>query len=252
MHVEDVNDDLGTAKKPFKVIACIPVHGRLPLLEITIKRLYHLNGCDKVICSGDGLEEKKLCESLGAIWVAHPNKPLGAKWNSAFMKAKEFNPDAVVYVGSSDWLVHNWFHIMEAIVKEKHFVGPAGCYFLDIAHERRAVWWGGYKTSKFHQNRADETIGIGRMISRELMDKIGWKPFYDTYDNSLDRSMKEICKKAGYDDFMLEIKGAVSISTDKWVNKHNFTHHWAGALTSERIENADHWCKVFFPEALML
>lgn len=246
----DSMDDLGTAKAPFRVIACLPVHGRLPLLKLTIERLYRVNGCYKVICAGDGLEEKKLCESLGAVWVPHQNQPLGAKWNAAFMKAKEFNPDAVVYVGSSDWLVSSWFSIMEPIIKEKHFVGPAGCYFLDIGEERRAVWWAGYKTSRFHQNRADETIGIGRMLSRELMDKIGWKPFDDTFDNSLDRSMKERCRKVGVDDYMMDIKGALSISTNRWMNKHKFEHHYGNALPSERLD-PNYLCSLF-PEALTL
>lgn len=250
MQLNDTNDDLALPKNGFNVIACVAVHGRLPLLKHTIERLYKKNGCYKVICSGDGLEEKKLCESLGAVWVPAKNKPLGAKWNAAFMKAKSFYPDAVLYVGSSDFVSDNWITVMKPYVENYDFVGAPGCHFLDIGDEMRVCFWPGYKFSQFHKDRGTETIGIGRMISARLMNKIGWQPFDNNYDNSLDRSMKERCKKYGLvDDYMVnENIKAVSISTNRWANKHNFTSHWAGAIPSERLDDVYTFVNANFPE----
>jgi hypothetical protein len=248
MHFEEVNDDLAIPIKRFKVIACLPVLGRLPLLEHTIRRLYEKNKCHKVICSGDGALDRELCTSLGAVWVQSSNKPLGQKWNKAFQKAQEYSPDAVVYVGSSDFLSDNWLSVMETYVKEKHFVGVAGCHFIDIGKEKlRGVYWSGYKDTKYHKDRGDETIGIGRMLSSSLMDKLDWKPFNDLYDNSLDRSMKEKCKKAGIDDFMVnENVKAVSISTHQWINKHRFEQHWDGEPeANKRLSDVDGFVSEF-------
>ena len=249
------NDDLAGAPRPFRVIACMPVHGRLPLLVQTIQRLYKKNGVERVICSGDGAEEKKLCEELGAVWVPHQNRPLGAKWNAAFKKAADYNPDAVLYVGSSDFVSDNWIEVMKPYVENYGFAGVPGCHFFDIDSEAnyRCCFWPGYRGSKYHKERADETIGIGRMISGTVMEKIGWEPFTATYDNSLDRSMKErILKYAGIDDQMVRDPNirAVSISTDQWSNKHNFLHHYNNYLPSQFLPDAEGFAGQYFPELL--
>jgi len=108
----DPNDDLAMAKRPFRVVAVIPVHERLELLPLTITRLYKKNGLDRVICVGDGRKEKAICMEAGAMWVTHQNKPLGAKWNYGYQAARELKPDAVVFVGSSDWICDDWIQIM--------------------------------------------------------------------------------------------------------------------------------------------
>jgi hypothetical protein len=244
----DPSDDLAGAVPPFKVVACIPVHGRVPLLPLTIKRLYQKNDVYKVICVGDGKEENRVCEESGAVWVPSANTPLGAKWNRAFMAAKEFKPDACLYVGSSDWLSNDWLTLMKPHVDAHQMAGVPGCYFMDIREKIRAVNWKGYIGV-----RADETIGIGRVLSAELLNKIGWKPFDDNKVGSLDRSMKEICSKVGVTDFMVRdprLK-AVSISTGQWENKHVFSQHWNNLLPSEKINDIDYFLKDF-PEAIQL
>lgn len=253
MTFEEVNDDLALPSKPFKVVAAIAVHGRLPLLEHTINRLYKKNGCYKVVCAGDGIEERKLCESLGAVWTPRRNKPLGMKWNAAFQKARDFNPDAVVFVGSSDWLSNNWFQIMRPYIETHGFAGVPGCYLADLGAEIRLCdWTCGY--AGYRQDRADESIGIGRMLSRRLLDAIDWTPFDSVLDNSLDRSMKDRSKLKYYEDFMVkndQLK-ALSLSTSLWPNKHKFYMHWGGLIPSIRMENPGQWLAENFPEVLEL
>lgn len=242
------NDDMAGCKEPFNVVAVIPVHGRLPLLPLTIRRLYETNECYKVICVGDGVEEKRICEEAGALWVPHQNKPLGSKWNRGFEAAEWFNPHAVLYVGSSDWLSRNWIETMKPHVQLNQMAGVPGCHFMDIQEKIRLVNWKGYVGK-----RSDETIGIGRMLSRELLEKIKWKPFDNIKNDSLDRSMKDNCKKVGVSDFMVYDQSlkAVSISTGLWDNKHHFSHHWNNMLPSEKIFEFDEFLWEF-PEAKQL
>lgn len=236
MSYEEANDDYATAKPPYKVIAALAVHGRLPLLKHTIERLYKKNGCFKVICSGDNPEDKQLCQSLGAVWVHARNKPLGNKWNQAFFKANEFSPDAVVFVGSSDWISDNWFQIMRPYLDKYGFAGVPGCSLADIGDTIRTLHWKGYKG--YSKEREDETIGSGRMLSRRMLEDTGWLPFNPILDNSLDRSMKDRAYEAGFNDFMVhdDRLKSLSISTNKWPNKHKFEMHWSGMIPSEKIE----------------
>ena len=258
MTYEEVNDDLGLSMKPFRVVACLAVHGRLPLLKHTIERLYKKNGCYKVVCAGDGQEEKKLCESLGAIWTPRRNKPLGMKWNSAFQRAKDFNPDAVLYVGSSDWICDDWIHIMRPHVEKHGFAGVPGCSLIDIGETLRAVHWTGYKG--YRTDRENETIGSGRMLSRRLLDAIDWTPFDPVLHNSLDWSMKVISWKKGITDFMVydDRLKSLSFSTSgpyKWPkdqkNKHDFEMHWNNLIPSEKI-NAQEFAGKYFPEVNLI
>jgi hypothetical protein len=243
--MSDADDDLGGAQAPYRVIAVIPVHGRLDLLPYTIQRLYRKNDVYRVICVGDGAVEKAVCEYEGARWVPYQNKPLGAKWNAGFLEAKKYNPDAVLYVGSSDWLSNNWIPIMKPHVDQYGMVGVPGCHFIDIADKLRAVYWPGYIGE-----RSNETIGIGRMLSKDLLDKIDWKPFHDDKDSSLDRSMKDKAAKAGVPEFFVKddrLK-ALSISTNKWINKHKFDMHWMNQLPSEKISDVDSFVNENLPE----
>lgn len=242
------NDDLCNARH-FMVIACIPVFGRMPLLKHTIERLYKKNGVYKVICVGDG-PEKELCESLGAVWVHHVNKPLGRKWNAAFVKAQDYYHDACLFVGSSDWLSDNWLSEMEPHMKDNDLIGSAGCNFMHLYKDGRieACYWRGYT-----ERRKGESIGIGRLISKKILKEINYRPFDDKLDNSLDYSMIRRISDAQGRIKVVETKAiSVSISTDLWRNKHQFSHHYTGLLPSKRIENAENWANIHFPEAKTL
>src|SRR5687768_8544296 len=219
MTYNEVNDDFGLATPPFTVVAAMAVNGRLPLLEHTITRLYQKNGCYKVICSGDNPDDKALCESLGAVWVHHINKPLGAKWNASFSHARLYNPDAVLYVGSSDWVSDNWIHVMKPHIVKHGFAGVPGCSLADVGQTIRLCHWSGY--DGYRADRADETIGSGRMLSRDLLERLSWQPFNPLWDNSLDRSMKDRAVAVGYTDFMVQDSKlkSLSLSTPYWTNK---------------------------------
>lgn len=248
MDYTDVNDDMAIAKPPYRVVACLAVHGRLPLLRHTIQRLYKVNGCYRVICAGSSVMEKRLCDELGAIYVPADNKPLARKWNKAFQKAREYKPNAVLFVGSSDWISWDWLHILRLYVEYHHFVGVQGCHFLDIGKTMRLVNWKGYGEER------KESIGIGRLLSAKLMDALNWQPFDNRLDNSMDSSMKKRVEAAGFKEYiypgMTGIK-AVSISTDQWPNKHKFEDHWTNKLPSEKIEDVDGFLKDF-PEAYQI
>jgi hypothetical protein len=242
-------DDSGLCCGGFKVVACIPTHGRLPLLKHTIERLYNKNGVYKVICVGDH-EEKTFCESLGAEFIQVKNKPLGRKWNTAFAAAQKYNPDACLFIGSSDWISDNWLTEMEPYTKQYDLVGMPGCYFLHVGNEdNRLCHWPGYVGP-----RKGESIGIGRLISRSLMDKINWRPFNDALDSSLDRSMIDKVNSVNGTIFNVVSDKifSVSISTDQWVNLHKFEMHWNNILPSKKIFEVDNFLNQHFPEAYQI
>ena len=222
------------------IVAPIPVNGRLPLLKHTIQRLK----C-KVICIGHEPEAKELCESLGAEWIQHDNFPLGAKWNAGFQAAKKYNPAGVLFVGSSDWVGDGYIDHCEKLLEQYDFIGKLGCYFADVGETIRAVSWSGYEG-----RRLGEPIGIGRVLSNRILDTMNWKPFDDKQDNSLDYVMYEKARKGNTYILTDPNQKLLSISTNKWINKHKFEQHWSNQIPSQRI-NPSHLSESF-PELNLL
>lgn len=231
-----------------KTVAVIPVKGRIPLLKQTIRRLYRKNGVHKVICIGDTFEEKTACEFEGAEFITHPNNPLGKKWNRGFQAAKQYDPDAVLFVGSSDWISDNWLNTIEPYIMEKEvdLIGKPDFYLLDIGQVLRFCHWKGYT----QRERKNEPIGIGRVLSRHILSKMDWKPIADDLNNSIDFSMyKNVLANQG-NVMLLKTAGiqSLSISCDQWPNMHKFNDHYSNKLPSDRMHDFGKWLDEKFPE----
>lgn len=214
-----------------KIVVPIPVFGRYPLLKQTINRLYRKNKVHKVILIGTEPKVKQIADEMGCEFVYHSNIPLGAKWNAGFKACQKYNPDAVLFCGSSDWLSEDYLTYYNPSFD---VAGKLGCHFADVGQiEDRAVYWGGYQDTI----RKTETIGIGRILSKSILDLMEWQPFNSSKDSSLDFSMWTKCKELGATFQTIEPHQGklLSISHYSWENKHKFNEHWTNQLPSDKI-----------------
>jgi len=232
-HFLSIEEDNYLRVSNYKIVAVIPVHGRLPLLKLTIERLYKKNKVHKVICIGSE-NEKNTCLHAGADFIEHENKPLGRKWNAGFQKAKMYEPDAVLFVGSSDWISDNWIDYMAVYLKDFDLIGKPDFNLVDYGHQLRACHWPGYTDHR----RANEPIGIGRLISARVLNKMNWQPMEDKLDSSLDWSMyqKVLNLRGNVKLIKSDSIQSLSLSTHQWENKHKFEDHWRGKLPSKKID----------------
>ena len=214
-----------------KVIAVIPVYGRESLLKYTVRRLYEKNYIYKVIIVGENDSERNVIENEGGIWLQYSNVWLGDKWNIGFKFSKKYKPDAMLFVGSSDWVSQDWIFSSYKYIKEGYgYVGKNDYHMIDISNnEINSNHWLGYPW----EDRKYETIGIGRLISREFLEKIEYKPFDKNSNIGMDKTMYQKCLSNG-----LKVKiinndtdhvTFLSLSCDLWVNKHVFKYHKHGA-----------------------
>lgn len=210
------------------IVAVIPVFGREPLLKYTIRRLYRKNKINHVIVIGESESEKNIAISEGGIFIKHPNRPLGKKWNAGYIYAKQFNPDALLFVGSSDWISSDWIdRAYSEILNGAGYVGKNDFDMIDITNKiKRSCKWNGYVC-----DRSKETIGIGRLVSRKLLESINFCPFPNDKNNSMDYGMylhcinnKMFVKILDNDSIFL------SISCDLWKNMHEFNMHYNACL----------------------
>lgn len=214
-------------KKNVKVVAVVPVYGREPLLKYTIRRLIQKNKVDIVIVIGESISEKIIALKEGAIFIQHPNKPLGRKWNAGYSFIKRFNPETALFVGSSDWISDDWLETAYNAIKQDEnigYVGKKGFDMVDFRNKQvRYCKWFGY----VDKIRAEETIGIGRLLSKNLLEKINYCPFPENKNYSMDYGMYLLCKKNGFKVKIIENNSIfLSLSTDLWINKHEFDMHY--------------------------
>jgi hypothetical protein len=215
------------------VTAPIPVFGRFPLVRLTISRLKS-QGVTPIVL-GHEREAMDIAKQMEVEFISIDNDPLGNKWNKGFQASKNYNADAVIFMGSSDWCSDGYIQRCKEHSKDFGMIGQLGCHFADVAESIRLVHWKGYKD----QMRQNEPIGIGRFLNREFLEAINWTPFNGQLNSGLDWSMWLKAMKRNQDIGILECDNSVqllSISTNKWNNKHKFTDHWTGSLKSERCD----------------
>jgi hypothetical protein len=215
------------------VTAPIPVFGRFPLVRLTISRLKR-QGVTPIVL-GHERETMDIAQQMDVEFISIDNDPLGNKWNKGFQASKNYNADAVIFMGSSDWCSDGYIERCKEHSKDFGMIGMLGCHFVDVSDEIRLVHWKGYKD----QMRQNEPIGIGRFLNREFLERINWTPFNPQLNSGLDWSMWLKAMKTNQEIGILECDSSVqllSISTNKWSNKHKFTDHWTGALKSERCD----------------
>jgi hypothetical protein len=136
-----------------------------------------------VAVGSEGEWSRYLAGSHGATYVAHENKPLGAKWTAALKKARETNPQAVLVLGSdnvvNDALLLRW---VEELRAGAEYVAPLDAYQWN-PQQTTLIHWNGYEGQ-----RAGEPIGSGRCFARALLDRIKWKVWKLDANRGLDWS----------------------------------------------------------------
>lgn len=253
IHTDKIPVTIVPPEGNYNVCAIITVHGRVQLVKQTIRRLLLKNNLLIIICVCSNDEDVKALSGELVVIVMHENKPLGEKWNAGFIEAKKYNPAACLFVGSSDWLSDNWVSSLLPLMDKYDMIGAPGCHFLDIkeTNKFRALNWGGYLGE-----RSNESIGIGRLLSARILNKLDWKPFSDNKDGSLDYDMFLRVKKAGGKAAMVSHPELISlsISTDLWRNKHSFEDHVSGVLkrNSLHIKDVKGFLNTNFPEAYQI
>ncbi|MEI2423148.1 tetratricopeptide repeat protein [Arthrospira platensis SPKY2] len=125
----------------------------------------------------EGEISRSLCQECGFDYLEYPNEPLSAKWEYGLNRCADYDPDAVITVGSDDIISQNLIEFYAGQIQDGLvFCGLKDGYFLDLMN-KKLYWWVGYG-DRVDYKRVGETIGMGRCLSRTLLDKLGfsiWK-----------------------------------------------------------------------------
>lgn len=199
------------------ILSC--VWGRPQLTELfckQLRRLYETYGMMPLIV-GSEPSARKMAKEYGLLYLNHENKPLGNKFNTGMIALNKFKPEAVMVLGSDDFISDSYvIRIREELKKGIDLIGTTDCYFYSLTLKQLGYWKG------YTGARTGESIGLGRTLSRKILNRCQWQPWISRYNKGLDGSMmatilryRPIQKKislANSGIFNVDIKGANNIT----------------------------------------
>jgi hypothetical protein len=178
-----------------------------------------------VVVGSEGQKSQSMVRAEGYHYIEYPNDPLSIKMQSTVSYAqKMIDPDYYFCLGSDDIIHPKLFkEYLRHAKKGVDYIGCLDWYFHDI-FLNKSSYWGGYIDAR----RKGLFCGAGRMISRNLLDKMDgviWKG----NDMMLDTSMEERMKSIDYTShaihlkskklYGLDIKSAINMTKfDLWDN----------------------------------
>ena len=125
-----------------------------------------------VIVGSEGENTRKLVERYNFHYVESENLPLSKKWDSGLNFTKDIDADAVIILGSDDFLSKRTIRkLCESIEEGRLMVGLMDMHIFN-AIKSKLYHWKGYRGSK--PNRQWETIGMARCLSKKLLEKVNY------------------------------------------------------------------------------
>ncbi len=178
-----------------KLGVVMPLWKRERIAELCLRRVARAAaGCDVelVAVTNEG-ENGKLAASLGWRVVRAPNHPLGDKFNAG-ARALRNRVDALVVLGSDNWVCDRFFAQWDALLRDRPVVGIVDSWQICL-HRRQALYYPGYTRA----DRSGESIGAGRALRADVLDRLQWTPWDGRLLKGLDWSMRERLRVAGFD-----------------------------------------------------
>lgn len=178
---------------------------RAEVVEACVRSWQALGAVEVVAAYTPGdAKAKAVLDACGARTVEAPNR-LAIKFNAATLAAKEVYVDYFLHMGSDDLVCSKLWAAYQTYTG-KH-MALTDWYFHNLpTNETR--YWPGYAGP-----RAGEPIGAGKLIRRDVMERIKWKPFTDSRDGALDfdQHHKLVAADAPPDCFRLKDLDAVGV-----------------------------------------
>lgn len=153
---------------------------------------------DLLAVGSEGELTQKLVERYGFSYVEAPNKPLSDKWQKGLTFAQNIDFDAIVILGSDDFLDKKTFLTYKKMLQKRViFFGFYDAYIYDSG-EKDLMYWPGYGDSNSKMpHRTGETVGMGRMLHRNVLEILNfdlWKGIQ--VNSSLDGYAQKKLKKS--------------------------------------------------------
>lgn len=166
---------------------------RPELTEIFLDSLvrYRNDYCITAMVAGsEGSKSRDICAKREIGYIETPNKPLSDKFRRASQEAIiVYKPTNLLILGSDDFIDDR---LIKKYIESMAFdvVGIRDCYYYHTK-SREGAYWSGYT----FPHRIGESIGMARMLSRKVYERLHGKIWPSGMNSGLDYTMMQRIKK---------------------------------------------------------
>lgn len=132
-------------------------------------------------------------KALGFEVVRAPNEPLSNKFNAG-AAALRGRVDAMIVLGSDDWVCDRFFGKWGPLLERQPMVGVLDFWQVEVPGGH-ACYYGGYTKPR----RAGESLGAGRGLRADVLDALDWQPWPLGLPRGLDGGMRSRLIELGFD-----------------------------------------------------
>lgn len=170
------------------------------------------------VSGSEGVKSRNLAEGNGFNYIEIPNFPLTSKFNKVAQESKKSNPDAVLLIGSDDIISYDTFMFYDGLInKGFDCFGFLDMYVFDLLSQKLYYWIG------YTNKRKGESIGLGRLYSKKVMDKLSWNLWDKNFNQNLDGINKRLLSRNNIKVETSSLKSSNSFVLDI-KTKNNITH----------------------------
>lgn len=126
------------------------------------------------------------------------NNPLSFKWNTAVRCLAQVEFDAVILLGSDDYVDRAFMQFIESEISDCDMIGFKDIYFKQ---GNDLYYWEGYDNK-----RKGEPAGAGKVYTKSFLESIGYNLFPSFNDVGLDGISWNVVKAAGAKVKLFSIK----------------------------------------------
>ncbi len=135
-----------------------------------------------VVAGSEHQKSKQLVQSYGFEYIETSNEFLGSKANKRLKYVREFKPDYVWFLGSDDITTPSTL---------KYYLDMIDQGYQEIAHTDLYLWDAQGKTLVYScgylNDRMGETLAVGRMLSGDVLQMLGWELWGNNVQAGMDR-----------------------------------------------------------------
>ena len=156
------------------------------LLE-TQKKLEDVFECINVVIDSNNSNIEIFKDNPNFIYRNYDNFPVSNKWNYGSSLCKDIDFDYIIMFGSDDIMDDSLLREYYKYMMDGYdYIGILDIFIYDILKEN-LYYWKGYG---LNSGRYGETLGLGRCLSKNVVEQLDYKLWINGINKGLDGSMQ--------------------------------------------------------------